>query len=158
MTQSIESGHEGQGELSRFVSDALSQIILGVSQAQAIVDPTGAQINPVGNLYQTKESRTARVEENRYAIVETVSFDIAITKSTEETSGAGGGIRVMGIGVNADLDSSSSATHVSRLRFSIPVIFPGDPNLTAEEEERSRREALEKAQRRSAGQGDSSWI
>lgn len=58
------------------------------------------------------------------ATTETVSFDVALT--IEEGSGTKGGIGVFvgAIGVGSQGQSDSRSTSLSRVTFSVPVIFP----------------------------------
>ena len=53
-----------------------------------------------------------------------VSFDIAVQASESGSSEGGGGIKVMGVGVDGNLSSSTENTHTSKIQFTIPVILP----------------------------------
>lgn len=54
-----------------------------------------------------------------------LKFDVAVTASDIQRGQAGGGIKVLGIGVNAQGEKQKKGEEVSRVTFSIPVALPG---------------------------------
>ena len=106
-------------DLKTFVSESLKEIVEGVEEAQekchnAVVSPSW------GSVPRDKTMRT-------------IEFDIAVT--VEKEKGTKGGLAVLGCVVNLGTQGQSSAsdTVVSRIKFSVPVIFQlkgSDPKIT----------------------------
>jgi hypothetical protein len=93
-------------DIKTFVSEALTQIIQGVEEAQA--KSASSAINPAFG-------KAALSEENN------VEFDIAVTmeKGTESKAG----IAVLSGMLGAHGRTSKSDTTVSRIKFSVPIAF-----------------------------------
>jgi hypothetical protein len=110
-------------ELKDFVSQTLTQIIDGVSDAQAAALQAGAQVNPYVNAAGSDlVSQGMLYTEGNAAQV--VKFDVALTVS--EGTGTKGGIGVFAGAVNLGSagQSQSENSSVSRVQFSVPVILP----------------------------------
>ena len=103
-------------ELKEFISHTLFEIQEGVQDAiaKARDADTRGVINPAWEAGGGAGSRHIRE----------VSFDIAVTVSEQSSDRAGGGIKVMGIGVGSELAGSTESSHVSRIQFNVPVIPP----------------------------------
>ena len=102
-------------ELREFVSQALVQILEGISDAQesTIVKETSAGVVAAGPGMRG-ERTTAR----------DVEFDVAITtQSGTETKGKAG-LLVGTIGLGTQGASANSRDLVHRIRFSVPVVLP----------------------------------
>jgi hypothetical protein len=56
--------------------------------------------------------------------IRTVSFDVAVTAEAASQGQAGGGIKVLGIGVDGKLSDSVANSTVSRIQYVVPVIPP----------------------------------
>jgi hypothetical protein len=100
-------------ELKNFISETLVEIQTGVQDAISqlvALDAKGA-VNPV-------------FREVGRAHIQTVEFDIAVTVA-DKTAGAGkAGIQVIGLGVGGKVETQVETSHISRIRFSIPLIPP----------------------------------
>jgi len=133
------------GDLALFIEETLVQIVQGIVGAQLRVDSLGAQINPAGNLYNAKREDAPRlnVGSDRQAYLEVVEFDVAVTRMEEDKRDVSGGIAVLGIGAGGGREAADTMTRVSRLRFKVPVVFPGDHNLQAETEAKERKAKAE---------------
>ena len=116
-------------ELREFVSATISDICNGIVDAQNKVKDIGACIAPG----MAKDS-IVRDPNNAYT-PQFLDFDIAvtITENSNNSSGhnAGANISVLGIclsinGKNIDT-KELSAIHVSRIKFSVPVLYPVAP-------------------------------
>lgn len=104
-------------ELKDFISSTLVQIQEGVNQAMVQVrsDANNGMINPeFTGAYPSKQ---------------TVHFDIALTTSDEDKSGAKGGIKVAGLSIGAEGSQATKSSSVSRVQFSIPFVPPHDNTI-----------------------------
>ncbi len=108
-------------ELSQFVSDALSQIVEGIADAQKRAIDRGAVINPRAS--EIVSSRA--VGKGDYCrLVEDIEFDVAVTtaEGTKIAGKVGVLAAVMGAGIGAE--STGQAQSISRIKFKIPIAFP----------------------------------
>lgn len=103
-------------ELREFISKTLFAIQAGVNDAIHLAkdDKVPGAINPVwgGALKSTRDD------------AQIVTFDIAVQASESDSSKGGGGIKVLGVGVDGNLSSSIENTRTSRIQFTIPVLLP----------------------------------
>jgi hypothetical protein len=108
-------------ELNAFISNALSQLIDGITTAQEYAKSKGASINPSDKFVSDydKISRTEKLQP-----VNIVEFDIVVTVGENKAIQGGIGIVVpeVSMGYQAKIDTQKSA--VSRIKFSIPVMLP----------------------------------
>jgi hypothetical protein len=102
-------------KLDQFVSDTLIEIMTGVADAQHRWATGGKKgtINPVWGGY----------EKGQQAVRE-VTFDVAVTVSESTNGKVDGGIKVVGVGVEAGLNKKAENSNVSRISFSVPVAPP----------------------------------
>lgn len=100
-------------ELKAFVSDAITQIVEGVLEAQAKTSP-----HAIVNANATRGYRQDGGD------IHKINFDVAVTAETS----AGGGARVAVFGVGAGMDGASKSSVASRLTFSIPIVLPKPPS------------------------------
>lgn len=108
-------------KLSEFVQEVLSEVVAGIRAAQA--GDGGAFVVPGGDgghdyAKHPRLSSSARLKST------IVDFDIAVTVEDSSKGGAGGGIKVFGIGANLQGEQSSKDTTVSRIQFAVPVLLP----------------------------------
>lgn len=113
-------------ELDKFISDALSQIIKGVKDAQQYASDNDARINPHINTSSGKEKITGVFygKEDGLRPLNNIEFDIAVTVSNQKESGLEGGIKVFSFnagGKNMDTEITNS---VSRIKFNINAVLP----------------------------------
>ena len=96
-------------ELQPFVTSTLIAIMNGIADAQdaRIRSPSGAG-------------------EFAFNAPENVTFDVAVTAKHTGSARGGFKIEVFGIGANAGGDTSSEASTVSRIQFSVPTKFKRD--------------------------------
>jgi hypothetical protein len=101
-------------DLREFVAQCLTSISEGVSQAieeRTHSSSKGGAINPAFNY---KGSGGPHFQSRD------VEFDIAVTSEDNSAKGGKGSIRV----ISADISTSSKTVTASRIKFSVPVIFP----------------------------------
>jgi hypothetical protein len=109
-------------ELQRFVTNVLTQIMCGIQKAQQTVGQQGGEVNPpVTRLSSGSAERFISVSRNKQQIVEFVEFDVAVTITEgDETRSA---ISIMASRIAGSTTDNQST--VSRIRFKVPVCFPG---------------------------------
>lgn len=109
-------------ELKEFIVDALKDITDAVKECQQNIN-NGAIFAPTN-----ASSDNFIVTDQGELTVSNIEFDVAVTAATENTDGisGGGGINVMGVTIGAKGSNEDKATesHTSRIKFSIPVIYP----------------------------------
>ncbi len=103
-------------DLKEFIASSLSQILMGVDDAIKETKGTKGAINPL----------KGEIMDNLEEITQLVKFDVAVTVSEKGTSEGGVGIKVMGIGLGANVKGSREQNNisVSRIQFAIPVALP----------------------------------
>ena len=114
-------------DLKQFVSNSITQIAEAIREAQTKSQGTGAWINPAGTPVSGMALRDAKMIEtpNGNAYLQEVKFDVALTVSDKQDAGAGGGLQVFGVKIGADASVSYQNAAVSRVQFSIQVVWPG---------------------------------
>jgi hypothetical protein len=101
-------------KLQDFVAETLKELIDGVKTAQSHAISNGARVNPHGLHFKENQQH--------------VEFDVAVT-TTEGTQTKGGiGVFVGPVGLGSQGQSDNTNSSVSRIRFSIKVVLPGDKN------------------------------
>ena len=116
-------------KLEEFVSETLKQVLSGILTAQEHAAENGGLICPLhlpmrdkaGELY----SVTFRTDREQM-----IEFDVAITTTDGAKTGGGIGIFVGPVGVGAKGESTKGLEHVSRVRFSVPIVFPNQNDPT----------------------------
>jgi hypothetical protein len=104
-------------DLKTFISEALVQIQEGVQDAidkRMASDTNTGAINPQFEPF----------EEGREGLVEKVHFDVAVTATSGESAGLGGGISVLQLSAEARKSKSKEDSSVSRIQFSVRIIPP----------------------------------
>lgn len=99
-----------ENELQAFVASTLTAIMAGVSDAM----PNARVASAFGT------------GEFAFSASENVAFDVAVTAKHSGSARGGFKIQVFGIGANAGGDTSSEASTVSRIQFTIPTKFKRD--------------------------------
>lgn len=103
-------------DLKTFVADSLKQIAEGIREAQQT--DTGAIVCPRIRDLKTME---IAVGANTYT-AQSVSFDVAV--SVVESGAGGGIIKVAWLEIGGNINSGTSSSSLSRIRFDIPVVWP----------------------------------
>lgn len=109
-------------ELDQFITESLTQIAQAVGAAQnksPLIAPSGTRINV---------DKQSGVIGPYGKPIYMVDFDVAVTASkTNKVTGEakGGIITVVSGGIDASMEHSNH--HVTRIRFSVPVVF-NDPD------------------------------
>ena len=112
-------------DLKDFVSKSLLSIVEGVAEAQSKSGALGAQINPGGlmrNVAKVEDNSIWDKRTNNYA--RTVKFDVAVTAEDGTATNAKIGVLSGVLNLGAAGASENKTAVVSRLQFSVPVLFP----------------------------------
>jgi hypothetical protein len=122
-------------DLKQFVSGTITQIAEGIRDAQSKTEGTGAWVNPAGSVVTGNAVKDLKYVEtfDTRAYLQEVKFDVALTVSDTQGAGAGGGLQVFGVKIGADTSVSYQNAAVSRVQFSIQVVWPGTVNAPFEE-------------------------
>lgn len=110
-------------ELAEFVKNTLIEVVRGVTSAQEEMKGSGARINPHMRSI-LNEHTIGQPEGHGGQHVDYMNFDIAVTIQSGEEARGGAGIKVMGIGIGLDTSTGNSTSHVSRIAFKVPIMFP----------------------------------
>ena len=101
-------------ELHEFISETLVHIQRGVQRAIEQTADLAGVINPVFEQFGGYSN------DHR----EKVEFDIAVTASESSRKEGSAGIRVLEIGASGKGEKGVEKSHVTRIRFSVPIIPP----------------------------------
>lgn len=104
-------------ELKKFVSESLTQIIDGVKDAQEKTEKSGARINPKFT------PKVPEVMKYQHRIKE-IDFDVAVTVQEESGIKSGAGVAFGPVVIGTRADAKSSDGSLSRIKFTVPVIYP----------------------------------
>ena len=122
-------------ELKEFIKTAITDITEAVSELQSELN-NGAIVNPT--LPNPIALKTLTVD-NEIRPIEQLAFDVAVTAT--EASGIDGsakaGISIFGAKIGTE--SSAKTENVSRLTFSVPIVFPTTHVKTPQENMREKR-------------------
>lgn len=120
------SSRESLVELRDFVSQVLSEIVLGVSDAQEAIKQTSGEISPTGLRFSKPQGPPVVFKEGR-GLVQQVEFDIAITTKRTTGAQAKAGIFVAQLfNLGAEADTSSEKEGINRIKFAVPVLLPSE--------------------------------
>ena len=106
-------------ELKDFIKGVLSDITDAIKESQAELT-NGAIINPTAT---SNIDNMIEIGEERYRLHE-VLFDVSVVAAETETSAKSGGINVKIASGGGSNENSHKEEHVSRIKFSIPLVYP----------------------------------
>lgn len=107
-----------------FVADAITQVVEGVAAARESVAEHGASAgsDPVyGNVRENKIMSDAKGR-----TVTLVEFDVALTAGDSRETKGGIGVFLGAVGVGSQGVSHNESSSLSRIRFSVPIVLPGE--------------------------------
>jgi hypothetical protein len=118
-------------DLEEFIEQTLVQIQSGIKKAQEQTRIEGRHPREADRINPRVMDRADHAPKGKYYtsqvgshLVQFVDFDVAVTADRASGSSGGGSLRIAGIGVGAELESSDRDMTVSRIRFQVPIIFP----------------------------------
>jgi hypothetical protein len=110
-------------KLEEFITETINQIISGISKTHDHAKEKGATVNPRLEHRKTTLS-TGKTTVRAVSPIHNVEFDVAVTTTEGKGTKGGFGVFVGPIGAGSQGQSESSNTSMSRIKFSIPIIFP----------------------------------
>lgn len=113
-------------ELDKFITETLNSVIKGIKESQEFAKENGARINPQLHSAEgpNRQPYTFFGREEGIKPISAIDFDIAISSSNEQENGVKGGINVMSVNFGGNLSDKDSKETVSRIKFSVNVVFP----------------------------------
>jgi hypothetical protein len=112
-------------ELKDFVSTTIKQILDGVIAAQEYGSGKSARVNPRNLPVRNNEGEiTSTIY--RSDVEHNIEFDVVVTTTEGSQTKSGLGVFVGSVGLGAQGQSSVDNQSVSRIKFSIPVVFPSE--------------------------------
>ena len=123
-------------DLKDFVKESIVQISKGIDEANAELSDSDAMVNPMyirantdqAQSYGRTKKRNPQYDEPDSKIVEKVEFDVAVVAETGEKGSAGAKLSIASIGIGGEKEKETSNKSTSRIKFSIPVVYPGYEN------------------------------
>ena len=123
-------------ELKDFVKESIVQIVKGIEEANNELSDSDAMVNP---FYMQAHSDAAqsygrtKVRDTDYTnhdskIIEKVNFDVAIVVEAGKQGSGGAKLSIASISIGGNAKIESSNKSESRIKFSIPVVYPGYEN------------------------------
>lgn len=108
-------------ELKEFIKTAISEISDSISELQEELR-NGTIVNPT--LLPQGDGKNCVLDGNEIRKIENLVFDIAVTVSKSEGVGGSAKAGINVLGANIDTSSNAKKENLSRLSFSIPIVFP----------------------------------
>ncbi|MBN2183591.1 MAG: hypothetical protein JW715_16900 [Sedimentisphaerales bacterium] len=112
-------------KINEFITKSLKGIADGVANAQeeanAIVNP--GRIDEVDQKVNDHDGKFLIANKTMGRLAQVVDFDLAVTVSEESTREGGVGLMVVGMDLGIKGKRNISTSSVSRIKFSIPVVF-----------------------------------
>jgi hypothetical protein len=109
-------------ELESFIEASMRQIIGGLHKASAFARDHGAAINPAQR--QWRHGEGIYFDKTTGRVLTTVEFDVAVSATDESKKKEGIGVAVAQIMLGTQKEVSGASQHLSRIKFSVPVILP----------------------------------
>jgi hypothetical protein len=109
-------------ELQTFIEESLNQIIAGAAKAGKTAKQHGASINPRQEKWHYGEG--LYFDKATGSVLSNVEFDIAVTATDGTKSKGGIGVAIASVVLGSQGESSKSNQQMSRIKFSIPIVFP----------------------------------
>ena len=116
-------------ELKDFISESLKQIVTGISDAQDFVIEKGGNVSPKNIIFDGRNNASSGGFVNQPYLVNMIEYDIAIVVQDSTEGQGGAGIFVGGISIGGRVKADQTTTNESRIKFSIPVIYPTKEHL-----------------------------
>lgn len=114
--------------IEEFITESITGIVNGLSQASASIKEQGAIINPMidinGFMESSSSHRMGAAPKGRK--VQNVEMTVAVSASETDNGGHGSiGINVVGFQAGLSTsDTSSNNSSVSTIKFNVPIAFP----------------------------------
>jgi hypothetical protein len=110
-------------ELKDFIKETLQQIVEGVVAAQKQTAQNGAAISPANVVYK----EDGQWNTFRDGVPQDVEFDVGLTSTGKRGTSEGVGVFLGSINLGKKNESGSEHIAVTRVKFSVTVLFPSAP-------------------------------
>ena len=114
--------------LREFIREALVEIITGVAEARTEVAKHGALVASDTVHRGYKEVKITVDDQDR--TVSVVEFDIALANADSKDTKGGIGVFLGSVGLGSQGASHDETSSSSRIKFAVPVVFPGKGHET----------------------------
>lgn len=115
-------------ELKSFIKETLVQVAHGIIEANEELKDTDAHVNPNSvQAYSNEAKAYGRINKDfkeSLPLVELIEFDVAVQADSGTKTGGGIKISIASIGIGSEGSSEKSTAHDSRIKFSIPMVYP----------------------------------
>lgn len=121
-------------DLKEFIKESIVQIAQGIEEANKELEESPAMVNPIHVVANSDSAqayartRKASHDNPGTRIVEKVDFDVAVVAETGEGGEIGAKLSIASIGIGAKGETTSMNKSESRIKFSIPMVYPGYEN------------------------------
>ena len=111
-------------ELQEFIKTALTEIVDGVAAAREATLKHRSLVGTNRAYGFTKEAKI--ITDSSERTISTVEFDIALTQSDSKDTKGGIGVFLGSVGLGSQGASHGESSSRSRIKFSVPIVLPGD--------------------------------
>lgn len=115
-------------ELKDFIKESLVQVNLAIEESNKELKDSTAVINPNNFVVYSEGSqvygRKSTDLKHQAKVVHKIEFDVAVYAESDEQKSGGAKISIASIGLGVKAQEGTSNKSESRLKFSIPVIYP----------------------------------
>jgi hypothetical protein len=111
-------------ELKDFISETMKALIDGIIASQEYAKSKGASVVPEGIKLMQASGYSYTDKNNSVKYLHDIQFDVAVTINSADKIQGGIGIFAGAIGVGTQAKTEEANSSMSRIKFSIPVIFP----------------------------------
>jgi hypothetical protein len=108
--------------LQEFIKSALTEVIAGVAEARAGAKQYGASVGSMHLYGHLKEAKVLTTDGD--LPVSQIEFDIALADTSGTSTKGGIGVFLGSVGLGSQGASQAETTSHSRIKFSVPVVFP----------------------------------
>ena len=110
--------------LREFIREALVETVAGVAEARSEASKHGALIGSDPLFGNTKEAKILNDCNGR--TVSFIEFDIALANTDSKETKGGIGVFLGSVGLGSQGVSHGETSSNSRIKFSVPLVFPGN--------------------------------
>ncbi|MFA6062503.1 MAG: hypothetical protein WC736_07875 [Gallionella sp.] len=111
-------------DLQEFIKIALSDIVAGVAGAREEAKKHGGNVGSIRVYGNLKEAKIITDENDNP--VSNVEFDIALAEANAKDTKGGIGVFLGTVGLGSQGASHGETSTHSRIKFSVPIVFPSD--------------------------------
>lgn len=112
-------------ELKTFITQTLTEIIDGVSDAQKYALEKGAKVNPEKlSLIKSNTNQSTFSDSRRENYAQIIEFDVAITANEDMKDKGGIGVFAGAFGIGGQMENQEFNSRMSRIKFTVPIFLP----------------------------------